>query len=61
MKKETLDRIINLIRENEGGAPVNSVGDGSATAMPPTHEPGVKKKNRRKVVIGMWSRTLRGK
>ena len=59
MKQEKLDRIIKLIRENEGGAPVNSVGDGSSTALPATHEPGVRKKNKRKQVIGIWSRSLR--
>ena len=42
------------------GAPVNSVGDGSSTALPPAHEPGIKKKkDKRKQVMGMWSRSLR--
>ena len=29
-------------------APTNSVGDGSKVALPPTHEPGIKKKKNKR-------------
>ena len=38
-----MDEIINKIDED---APVNDVGDGSNVALPPKHEPGVKKNKR---------------
>ena len=41
--KEMMDEIINKIDED---APVNAVGDGSNVALPPKHEPGVKKDKR---------------
>ena len=41
--KEMMDEIINKIDED---APVNAVGDGSNVALPPKHEPGVKKSKR---------------
>ena len=42
-----INRIISKIRSLKEDAPTNSVGDGSATSLPPTHEPGVKKKKKR--------------
>ena len=41
--KEMMDEIINKIDED---APANAVGDGSNVALPPKHEPGVKKNKR---------------
>jgi hypothetical protein len=38
--KEMMDEIINKIDED---APANAVGDGGNVALPPKHEPGVKK------------------
>ena len=38
-----MDEIINKIDED---APTNAVGDGSNVALPPKHEPGVKKNKR---------------
>ena len=40
--KEMMDEIINKIDED---APANAVGDGGNVALPPKHEPGVKKDN----------------
>ena len=41
-----INRIISKIRSLKEDAPTNSVGDGSATSLPPTHEPGVKKRKK---------------
>ena len=41
--KEMMDELINKIDED---APTNAVGDGSNVALPPKHEPGVKKNKR---------------
>ena len=41
--KEMMDEIINKIDED---APANAVGDGGNVALPPKHEPGVKKNKR---------------
>ena len=41
--KEMMDELINKIDED---APANAVGDGSNVALPPKHEPGVKKNKR---------------
>ena len=38
--KEMMDEIINKIDED---APANAVGDGGNVALPPKHEPGVRK------------------
>ena len=41
--KEMMDELINKIDED---APANAVGDGGNVALPPKHEPGVKKDKR---------------
>ena len=47
--------------EVAAGVPTNSVGAGNiAGTKPAGDDPTVNKKNKRKQVIGMWSRTLRG-
>ena len=44
-EKERLNNIMNFNYSEEAmAAPTNSVGDGSKVALPPTHEPGFKKK-----------------
>ena len=46
-KKTYLRKLLdNLRKEEVMAAPTNSVGDGSKVALPPTHEPGIKKKKR---------------
>jgi len=40
----------------EEDAPANAVGDGSAVAMPPAHEPGVHVKKKKKPVLGLLKR-----
>ena len=40
----------------EEDAPANAVGDGSAVAMPPAHEPGVHVKKKKKSIIGLLKR-----
>ena len=40
----------------EEDAPANAVGDGSAVAMPPAHEPGVHVKKKKKSVISLLKR-----
>ena len=52
--KEMMDELINKIDED---APANAVGDGSNVALPPKHEPGVKK-NKRRIFIGLDSKLL---
>ena len=45
-----INRVISIIRsikEEAVAAPTNSVGDGSATSLPPSVEPGVKKNKKR--------------
>ena len=37
-------------------APANAVGDGSAVAMPPAHEPGVHVKKKKKIILGLLKR-----
>ena len=37
-------------------APANAVGDGSAVAMPPAHEPGVHVKKKKKTILGLLKR-----
>ena len=39
-------------------APTNSVGDGSKVALPPTHEPGIKKKKKTYAYGGRGSRKM---
>ncbi len=48
--------------EVAAGVPTNSVGAGNIAGTKPADDdpPVDKKKNKRKQVIGMWSRTLRG-
>ena len=40
----------------EEDAPANAVGDGSAVAMPPAHEPGVHVKKKKKTILGLLKR-----
>ena len=48
--------------EVAAGVPTNSVGAGNiAGTKPAGDDPPVDKKNKRKQVIGIWSRSLRGK
>ena len=49
-----INRVISKIRSLKEDAPTNSVGDGSATSLPPTHEPGVKKKKRKPTPVGRY-------
>jgi len=55
--KTVIDEIINKSPVEED-APVNAVGDGSNVALPPTHEPGVKKKKKKDVVLGTLKRKV---
>ena len=48
-KKTYLRKLLdNLRKEEVMAAPTNSVGDGSNVALPPTHEPGIKKKKNKR-------------
>ena len=48
-KKTYLRKLLdNLRKEEVMAAPTNSVGDGSKVALPPTHEPGIKKKKNKR-------------
>ena len=48
-EKERLNNIMNFNYSEEAmAAPTNSVGDGSNVALPPTHEPGIKKKKNKR-------------
>ena len=57
---DKIDRLVKFIREE--GAIVNNVGDGKIAGKSQAGDdpPVNKKKDKRKQVIGMWSRTLRG-
>ena len=63
-----INKIISTLRSLREEAPTNAVGDGSATAIPPTHEPGVKKKKKERepTPVGrygtrrVWSQFLKG-
>ena len=46
----------NLAASVEEDAPANAVGDGSAVAMPPAHEPGVHVKKKKKTILGLLKR-----
>jgi hypothetical protein len=50
-----INKIINIVRDLKEDAPTMSVGDGSGTALPPTHEPGVNKK-KKNIYLGIGSR-----
>ena len=58
--KEMMDEIINKIDED---APANAVGDGGNVALPPKHEPGIKKKKKldptKNIVIGNLKRHVK--
>ena len=43
-----INKIISTLRSLREEAPTNAVGDGSDTAIPQTHEPGVKKKKKKR-------------
>ena len=47
------DKLAASVKED---APANAVGDGSAVAMPPAHEPGVYVKKKKKNVLGLLKR-----
>ncbi len=49
-----INKIISTLRSLREEAPTMSVGDGSGTALPPTHEPGVKKKKRNPTPVGRY-------
>ena len=51
-----INKIINIVRDLKEDAPTMSVGDGSGTALPPTHEPGVNKKKKKNIYLGIGSR-----
>ena len=66
MKKKNLERILNFIREEmmTTGSNVNTAGFSSkADAAGPTagFDPVMGKMMKRKKVLGVWSRSLRGK
>ena len=50
-----INKIINIVRDLKEDAPTMSVGDGSGTALPPIHEPGVNKK-KKNIYLGIGSR-----
>ena len=49
-------KAIMTTEEVKEDAPANAVGDGSAVAMPPAHEPGVHVKKKKKSIIGLLKR-----
>tara|TARA_B100000427_G_scaffold34645_1_gene25189 strand:- start:51 stop:242 length:192 start_codon:yes stop_codon:yes gene_type:complete len=51
-----INKVISIVRRLKEDAPTMSVGDGSGTALPPTHEPGVNKKKKKNIYLGMHSR-----
>jgi len=51
--KEMMDEIINKMDED---APANAVGTGANVALPPSHEPGVKKKKKDTIVMDFKKR-----
>tara|TARA_B100001029_G_scaffold166168_1_gene158391 strand:- start:2991 stop:3335 length:345 start_codon:yes stop_codon:yes gene_type:complete len=56
--KEMMDELINKIDED---APANAVGDGGNVALPPKHEPGVKKDKRKEIDPLMYAKPLKRK
>ena len=49
-------KAIMTTEEVKEDAPANAVGDGSAVAMPPAHEPGVSVKKKKKTILGLLKR-----
>ena len=49
-------KAIMTTEEVKEDAPANAVGDGSAVAMPPAHEPGVSVKKKKKSIISLLKR-----
>ena len=49
-------KAIMTTEEVKEDAPANAVGDGSAVAMPPAHEPGVHVKKKKKIILGLLKR-----
>jgi len=49
-------KAIMTTEEVKEDAPANAVGDGSAVAMPPAHEPGVHVKKKKKSIINLLKR-----
>ena len=49
-------KAIMTTEEVKEDAPANAVGDGSAVAMPPAHEPGVHVKKKKKSILGLLKR-----
>lgn len=59
LRKHTTEDIINKMDENvKEDAPANAVGTGANVALPPSHEPGVKKKKKKDVVMGTMKRKM---
>jgi hypothetical protein len=58
--KEFLTKVASedIINKMEEDAPANAVGTGANVALPPTHEPGVKKKKKKDVVMGTMKRKM---
>ena len=46
--RDLLNKLKKNVKEEAMAAPTNSVGDGSNVALPPTHEPGIKKKKNKR-------------
>ena len=55
LRKVTTEDIINKMDED---APANAVGTGANVALPPEHEPGVKKKKKKDLVMGTLKRNV---
>lgn len=49
-------KAIMTTEEVKEDAPANAVGDGSAVAMPPAHEPGVHVKKKKKTILSLLKR-----
>ena len=49
-------KAIMTTEEVKEDAPANAVGDGSAVAMPPAHEPGVHVKKKKKTLVSLLKR-----
>ena len=49
-------KAIMTTEEVKEDAPANAVGDGSAVAMPPAHEPGVHVKKKKKTLVSLFKR-----
>lgn len=62
LRKHTTEDIVNKMSEAKQtteDAPANAVGTGANVALPPAHEPGVKKKKKKDVVMGTLKRYVK--